>query len=116
MITYQNYQWIIIEEDIATIGLNEEALDELGYVNEVALPDVGDDVLVDHPIAEVLSEEHTISLYCPFEGEVLEVNESLLEEPELVHQDCYDDGWIFKVQLPEPISEEDLRHQIEENA
>jgi glycine cleavage system H protein len=102
LITYMGYEWIQIEDETITIGINEEGLDEFNDINKVDLPTENEAIEADEVIGELDTDEGPLNLYCPIEGTVIEVNAAVLEDPNLIKEDCYGDGWLFKVEAKRP--------------
>lgn len=96
--TYMGYMWIQVEDGVLTIGLNEAGLDEFTEINSVDLPAESDEVEPDEVCGEIETDQGPLNLYCPVEGKVVEVNEAVVEKPTLIQEDCYGDGWLFKVE------------------
>lgn len=94
-----SHEWVLVEDDIATVGITDFAQTLLGELVYVELPDVGDVIDQGEDCAVVESVKAASDVYCPVSGEILEVNESLADEPELVNDDPYGNGWLFKIQI-----------------
>ncbi|MFW5948067.1 MAG: glycine cleavage system protein GcvH [Halolamina sp.] len=92
-----SHEWATTDEP-TRIGISDFAQDELGDVVFVELPDEGDDVTHDEPFGVVESIKAVSDLYAPISGEVVAVNESLHDQPELVNEDPYGDGWLLEVE------------------
>lgn len=97
------HEWARGESDgRVTVGITWFAQDALGDVVFVALPEVGREVAADEAFGEVESTKSVSDLYSPIAGKVIEVNQSLIEEPEKVNSDPYGDGWIAVIQADDP--------------
>lgn len=96
-----SHEWAMIEDDIATIGITDFAQEQLGDLVFIELPDVGDTFEAGAEIGSVESVKAASEIYCPVKGEVVEVNESLEDAPEMVNEDPYGDGWLIKVKIAE---------------
>ena len=105
LITYMGYEWIMIEDGVVTVGINEQGLDEFSEVEAANLPAETDEVEPDEVCGELDTDQGPMNLYSPIEGNVIEVNEAVIENPSLITEDCYGDGWLFKV---EPKNASDL--------
>jgi glycine cleavage system H protein len=92
------YMWIQIEDGVLTFGINESGLDEFTEINSVDLPTENDPVEPDEVCGELETDQGPLNLYCPVEGKVVEINEAVVEKPTLIQEDCYGDGWLFKVE------------------
>ncbi len=95
-------EWVRREDGVVRVGVTDFAQKELKDVVAVELPEVGRRVKKGEAVATLDSIKTTADVYSPVTGEVVEVNERLLEEPELINKDPYGDGWIFAVKLEDP--------------
>ena len=93
------HEWVAATDGRARIGITDYAQDALGDVVYVELPSVGLAVVAGSSCAEVESTKSVSEIYAPVSGVVAEVNEQLIDEPELVNRDPYGAGWIFVVEL-----------------
>jgi glycine cleavage system H protein len=99
----KTHEWIKIEGDTATVGISDYAQDALGDVVYVELPDVGTDYEAGQPFGAVESVKAASDLYLPVAGEVTEVNEPLLNQPELLNSDPYGEGWLIKIKVAQGV-------------
>ena len=106
----------IDEEGILTVGISEHAQDLLGDIVFVELPDIGKELDAEEESAIVESVKAASDVYAPLSGEVIEVNEKLLDEPEVVNSSPLEDGWFFKIKLNDASSFENLMTEEEYNA
>lgn len=104
----KEHEWVSIEDNIATIGITDFAQESLGDVTYIQLPKEGEQVSKNDPFGVVESVKAVSDLYSPVTGRVIEVNQPLLEAPELVNQDPYTDGWMLKVELKDLTDVDDL--------
>ncbi len=98
----KEHEWVLIEGDLATIGITDFAQDQLGDIVFVELPSVGDTLTKDAPFGVVESVKAVSDVYAPISGTVVEINDDLPDHPEILNEDCYSDGWIVKVRITEP--------------
>ncbi len=98
----EEHEWILIEEDVVTIGITDFAQDQLGDVVFVELPEVGDRLETGKTLGVVESVKAVSDVYAPLSGEVVEINEALPDEPELLNTSAYEDGWMLKLKLSSP--------------
>ena len=98
----REHEWILIEDQLATIGITDHAQEELGDIVFVELPKVGDRVEAGKPCGTVESVKAVSEIFCPVSGEVKEVNQALSETPEWINQDPHGKAWMIKVQLASP--------------
>ncbi|MBB1438011.1 glycine cleavage system protein GcvH [Shewanella sp. SG41-4] len=93
-----SHEWIRKESDGSyTVGITEHAQDLLGDMVFVELPEVGDTVTAGDDCAVAESVKAASDIYAPISGEVIAVNESLEDSPELVNSDAFGEGWFFRV-------------------
>ena len=96
----ETHQWVRPADDgTATVGITDFAQDQLGDVVYVGVPEVGASVIGGEEAGVAESVKSASDVFSPVTGEVIEVNEALEDEPELVNEDPYGDGWLFKVRL-----------------
>ncbi|MDX1456723.1 MAG: glycine cleavage system protein GcvH [Marinobacter sp.] len=99
----ETHQWVRVEGDgTATVGITDFAQEQLGDVVYIGLPDVGVTVNGGEEAGVAESVKSASDVFSPVTGEVLEVNETLEDEPEKVNEDPYGEGWMFKVKLADP--------------
>lgn len=101
------HEWVLVDGDIATVGITAFAADKLGDVVFVDLPEVGSNLAIGKVVGEIESTKSVGELFAPVEGEVVEINDAVVATPELVNSDPFGDGWLVKVRfvaLPELLS------------
>jgi glycine cleavage system H protein len=98
----KEHEWLKIDGDAAVIGITDYAQDQLGDVVYVDLPAVGATIVQFEKMGEIESVKAVSDLFTPVSGEVLEVNEQVVEKPELVNSDPHGDGWLLRVRLGDP--------------
>jgi glycine cleavage system H protein len=102
----EEHEWVLLDGPTATVGITRYAQDQLGDIVYVELPKVGGRVEQGKSFGVVESVKTASDLYAPISGEVVEVNGALRDQPELVNQSPYEDGWMIKVR-PESAAEMD---------
>jgi glycine cleavage system H protein len=105
---HREHDWARVEGDTAVFGLTSYAQETLGDVVYIELPEVGADVTAGTPYAEVESVKAVSDVYAPLSGSVVEINEEVVDAPELINESPYEDGWLIKVRLSDPSELEDL--------
>jgi glycine cleavage system H protein len=93
----KEHEWIVIKEGIATIGISDFAQSQLGDIVSIELPKIGSIFRRMQPMAIIDSVKASSDIYCVMSGEIVEVNQELLEHPELINQSPYELGWIVKL-------------------
>jgi len=109
----EEHEWVLVEEDVVTVGITDFAQDQLGDVVFVELPEVGDRLETGKPFGVVESVKAVSDVYAPISGEVIEINEDLPDEPELLNTSAYEDGWMVKIRLTDPAELDDLMDSAE---
>ena len=95
-----SHEWVSVEEEgMARIGISDHAQSELGDVVFVELPEICDSFSAGDACAVVESVKAASDIYCPVDGEVVEINSALEDAPETINTDPYGDGWIFALKL-----------------
>lgn len=92
-----SHEWHKFDGDTCTIGITQQAADELTDITFVDLPDVGDPVKAGEPFGEIESVKATSDLLCGVTGTVVEVNADLASDPSIVNSDPHGAGWMIKV-------------------
>ncbi|WP_350559100.1 glycine cleavage system protein GcvH [Psychrobacter sp. CAL346-MNA-CIBAN-0220] len=93
-----SHEWLRLEDDgTITVGITDHAQDLLGDVVFVELPEVGATITLDEEIAVVESVKAASDVYAPISGEVIAINESLEDDPEIINSDPYGEGWFFRM-------------------
>ncbi|MCH8007418.1 MAG: glycine cleavage system protein GcvH [Chloroflexi bacterium] len=95
----KEHEWIRAEGDIGTIGITDYAQDQLGDIVYLDLPAAGASLAQNDKLGEIESVKAVSDLYAPVSGEVLEVNQEAVDEPEAVNEEPYGKGWLIKVRL-----------------
>jgi glycine cleavage system H protein len=99
---HPEHDWARVEGDSATFGITWFAQDQLGEVVFFDPPSVGASVTANESYAEVESVKAVSDVFAPLSGEIVEVNGTLSEKPELLNEDPYEEGWLVKVRLSDP--------------
>ena len=105
---HPEHDWARIEGDTATLGITWYGQDALGELVHYEPPDVGATLSKDGAYGEVESVKAVSDVIAPLSGEILEVNEKAIEEPESINDDPYGEGWLVKIRLTDPTEVNDL--------
>ena len=101
----KTHEWTRVNDDgSVTVGISDSAQDQLGDMVFIELPEVGQTVTAEEACAVVESVKAASDVYAPIGGEIVEVNEALVDSPESVNQDAFGEGWLFRLQ-PSDITE-----------
>jgi len=93
------HEWIDVKDNIGTIGISDYAQDALGDVVYAELPAVGTEVKIKDECGALESVKAASELYSPASGKVVEINSQVESKPALINQSCYENGWLFKLEL-----------------
>jgi glycine cleavage system H protein len=99
---HPEHDWARIDGDEAVLGITWYAQDALGELVHYEAPDVGSTIAKDGAYGEVESVKAVSDLIAPLSGEVLEINQKVVDEPETVNDDPYGDGWLIRIRLSDP--------------
>ncbi len=98
----ENHEWIRVDNGVGTVGVTWYAQDQLGDLVFVELPEIDDEFAQGDSFGVIESVKAVADFYMPAGGRIVEVNEELLDAPEIISEDPYGDGWIVKVELEDP--------------
>ena len=113
---FMHYLWYTQQDGIITIGINEDGLEDITEIVGVDLPQEQDEIDADTPIGSVDTDDGQLDIFSPVKGTVIEVNTQVLENPELIMGDSYEEGWLIRVETTEEIEdEEDLDDEDEDD-
>jgi glycine cleavage system H protein len=93
------HEWVAIDGDIATVGITAYAAESLGDIVYVSAPAPGTQVTASEPCGEVESVKAVSDIYSPVDGEVIQINDGIEDDPAVVNADPYGEGWLFRVRL-----------------
>ena len=103
------HEWVSVDDEgLVTVGISDHAQDALGDIVFVELPEPGTSVNAKEEVAVVESVKAASDIYSPITGEIVEINELLVETPETVNASPYELGWFFKIQMDNEAELDDL--------
>jgi glycine cleavage system H protein len=105
---HREHDWARVDGDEALLGITWFAQDALGELVHYEPPNEGDTIARDTPYGEVESVKAVSDVIAPLSGEVLEVNQKVVSEPETVNSDPYGDGWLVRIRLSDPAEVDSL--------
>jgi glycine cleavage system H protein len=108
LLYHREHDWVRIEDGEATMGVTWYAQDALGELVHFEAPEVGATVAKDASYGEVESVKAVSDLIAPLSGEILEVNQKVVDAPETVNDDPYGEGWLVRIRLSNPSETDDL--------
>jgi len=104
----ETHEWVRLDNDVITVGITDYAQEQLSDITFVELPEVGDSFDAEDDAAVVESVKAASDIYAPVDGEVIEINESLEDAPELINNDPFGEGWLYKMRVNDPAAVADL--------
>jgi len=114
----KSHEWVKFEDGVATIGISDHAQEELTELCFIELPSVGDTFEKGQTFGIVESVKSASDVFVPVSGEVIEINETILDDPAIVNSDPENEGWFLKIkmsdesELDDLLSEEDYKSSI----
>ena len=112
----EEHEWIKVEGDVATVGVSEHAQHELGEVVFVELPELDEEYDQSEDFAVIESVKAVSDVYLPMGGKIVEVNEVLLDQPELINEEPYEGGWLAKIEISDESELDSLMDSVEYTA
>ncbi len=98
MLCSKSHEYTVKQDDKYIIGLTDYAIDQLGDIVFLELPEVGDEFKKGDTFANIESVKAASEIYMPISGKIVEVNSELIDAPEKLNDDCYENGWLVKVE------------------
>lgn len=103
----EEHEWLRPEDDLIVVGITEHAAEQLGDIVFVELPEEGTEVAKDDEVVVIESVKAASDILAPIDGEIVEVNEVLVEDPSKVNDDPMGDAWFFKIKPSDPSQMDD---------
>lgn len=98
----RDHEWVRIEGNKAEVGITDHAQKALGDIVFVELPDLEDEIESGDEFGSIESVKTVTSLFMPVSGRIIAVNTELKDSPELINEECYDEGWVIRLELSNP--------------
>lgn len=98
----EEHEWLLPEGDLVVVGITTHAAEQLGDVVFVELPEAGTEVAKDEEVVVIESVKAASDILAPIDGEIVEVNEALVDDPSKVNEDPQGDAWFFKMKASDP--------------
>ena len=95
----REHEWVRVQDDVCILGITEFAQQELGEVVFVELPEVGQVFDSGDEVGTIESVKAVAEVYTPLAGEIVEINEAVVDDPELINEDPHHEGWLIKVRF-----------------
>jgi glycine cleavage system H protein len=107
----KEHEWVTLEGDIATVGITDHAQEQLGDLVHIELPELDREVTEGETCAVVESVKAASDIFAPMSGKVVEINETIVEDPSIVNSDAEGEGWFFRLELDDTDQFETLMDQ-----
>jgi glycine cleavage system H protein len=107
----KDHEWVRLDGDIITVGITDYAQQQLGELVFIELPELERDVAAGEACATVESVKAASDIYAPLAGRVAEINETIVEDPEIVNSDAEGEGWFFRMEIDDTAAFEELMDQ-----
>jgi glycine cleavage system H protein len=107
----KDHEWLVLDGDIATVGITDYAQEQLGDLVHVDLPELERAVTEGETCAVVESVKAASDVYAPLAGKIVEINETIVEDPSIVNSDAEGEGWFFRLELDDTDAFEALMDQ-----
>lgn len=104
---FNHHMWYREEDGLITIGINEEGLADITEITSLDLPSENESVGEDVAIGTIETDDGPLDIYSPVAGKVVEINSSVVEDPSLIQEDPYEEGWILRIESSEDLDDED---------
>ena len=105
----REHEWLRVEDDLCVLGITEFAQQELGEVVFVELPEIGQVFNANDELGTIESVKAVAEVFTPVAGEVIEVNDAVVDDPELLNEDPHGEGWLIKIRFS---SADDLKSMM----
>ncbi|NCC87706.1 MAG: glycine cleavage system protein GcvH [Clostridia bacterium] len=109
----ESHEWLRIEGDEAYVGITEFAASHLGDIVFIEIETEGEELDKGESFGSIEAVKTVSDSYMPVAGEVVEVNEAIIDDPALVNKDCYGDGWLIKIKLSNPTDADALMNAVD---
>lgn len=109
---FMGYMWVQQEDGIVTIGINEDGLEDFEEITSIELPAENEKVEADVVLGTIETDDGPLDIYSPVDGTVIEVNSQVLEDPSLIQEDPYEEGWLIRI---EPADEDEDDEDYDED-
>ena len=107
----KDHEWVVLDGDIATVGITDHAQEQLGDLVHIELPELERAVAEGEACAVVESVKAASDVYSPLAGKIVEINETIVEDPSIVNSDAEGEGWFFRIEVEDPDAWEQLMDQ-----
>ncbi len=115
---FNHHLWYTESEGIITIGINDDGLADITEINSVDLPPEQEKVDADLAFGSIETDDGTLDLFSPIEGTIIEVNSQVLDDPSIIMEDPYEEGWLVRIEADgeiEDVEEDDEDDDLDED-
>lgn len=104
---FMGYLWYKEEDGVITIGINEDGLEDFEEITSVELPSEGEKIEADVVLGTIETDDGPLDIYSPVDGTISEVNNQVIEDPSLIQEEPYEEGWLIRIEAAETADDED---------
>ena len=104
----ESHEWVKVDDGVATIGISDYAQQEMTEIVYVELPEVGNSYDAGDEVAVVESVKSASDIYTPVGGEIVAINDALTDDPAIVNNSPFENGWIFKIRMSDDLQLKEL--------
>lgn len=112
---FMGYLWVQDEDGIITIGINEDGLADFEEITSVELPAEQEKVEAEEVCGTVETDDGPLDIYSPVSGTVIEINSAIIDDPSLIQEDPYEEGWLIRIEASEELDEDDDEEDEEDD-
>lgn len=112
---FNHFQWYKLEEGIITIGINDNALEDITEITAIDIPPEQEKVDSEMAFGSLETDDGTLDLMSPFEGTIIEVNTQAVEDPQMVIDDPFEEGWLVRIEVTEDLDDADEEDEEEDD-
>nr|BFD58125.1 hypothetical protein CKG001_02320 [Bdellovibrio sp. CKG001] len=112
---FMGYLWVRQEDGLITIGINEDGLEDFESISSVDLPAENEQVDEDVVIGTLETDDGPLDIYTPVAGTVVEVNSQVIDDPSLIMEDPYEEGWLIRIEADEDFDEDEEDDEDDED-
>ena len=111
---FMGYLWVQREDNVYTIGINEEGLEEITEIESIELPQEQEEVEADVVVGSVETSDGPLDIYTPVSGKIIEINPAVIEDANIIMEDPYD-AWLIKIESEEDMDEVDDEEDVDDD-
>jgi glycine cleavage system H protein len=104
---FMGYLWVRQEDGVVTIGINEDGLEDFEEISSLELPSEQEKIEADVVIGTLETDDGPLDIYSPVSGTVIEINSQVLEDPSIIMEDPYEEGWLLRIEAEEDLDEDE---------